>query len=629
MQTRSQATKTENAPSHADGESGHAPLSAPTRPPLWARRLPLQAKLTINQPGDLYEQEADRVAAQVMRMPDAVGDTTGTTTGRCARQLTLQRKSDAAGDVAAPPSVHATLRAPGQPLDGGARAFMESRFGQDFGGVRVHTDSGAAASARAVGAQAYTVGQNVVFGEGRYAPGTTAGNTLIAHELAHVVQQAPPLDGEATVRRFGSTEHVEIGNRALPGENVLIVGYGTVSYGEMIAMAGDYFESLIEMQVLARSYGRFGRQQIDFARWKVNPSLPRPTVDAGVEEAVNERYYRLAARNETHFSTGSAAGRSNREQYIEGHARAIRAAYSEGMSPLTVGLGWQAQEAFANHFLTDAFSGGHIRTPRGQIQAHWRGLYPNFRNNLVQLISCYMASYINDVDNIGYVATVPTLTSNIAPKIVSRGGPALGAFSIEDLISLVMHDADNQGLDVVSPRGPGGSTTGSPFRWRAVGDSFLYPSTPNAAATQTQQMVEEAVRLSYQEARQASSAGSSGAGGLAAMTNPANFRALALLPSEDTTSTTNPLYSWRATSIATMPANLRSLIADQFTPGHEVRSGLDAIVVPPITSMYNFDLHTGDAWNCFTRLLLADPLRMIERIGDRDTCPPGNNNPCP
>ena len=189
MQTRSQAAKTENAPSHADGESGHAPLSAPTRPPLWARHLPLQAKLTINQPGDLYEQEADRVAAQVMRMPDAVGDTTGTTTGRCARQLTLQRKSDAAGDVAAPPSVHATLRAPGQPLDGGARAFMESRFGQDFGGVRVHTDSGAAASARAVGAQAYTVGQNVVFGEGRYAPGTAAGKTLLAHELAHVVQQ--------------------------------------------------------------------------------------------------------------------------------------------------------------------------------------------------------------------------------------------------------------------------------------------------------------------------------------------------------------------------------------------------------------------------------------------------------
>ena len=171
---------------------------------LWTRALPalpLQAKLTVNQPGDLYEQEADRVAAQVMRMPDpaagvvrrcacgGVADESGECPACRAKRLGLQRQSDAAGGMTAPPSVHATLRAPGQPLDGGARAFMESRFGHDFGGVRVHTDSSAAASARAVGAQAYTVGQNVVFGEGRYAPGTAAGKTLIAHELAHVVQQ--------------------------------------------------------------------------------------------------------------------------------------------------------------------------------------------------------------------------------------------------------------------------------------------------------------------------------------------------------------------------------------------------------------------------------------------------------
>jgi hypothetical protein len=82
------------------------------------------------------------------------------------------------------------LSSAGSPLDGEARAFMEPRFGHDFAHVRVHVDARAAESARAVGAQAYTVGRHVVFGGGSYAPSTSSGRRLIAHELAHVVQQA-------------------------------------------------------------------------------------------------------------------------------------------------------------------------------------------------------------------------------------------------------------------------------------------------------------------------------------------------------------------------------------------------------------------------------------------------------
>ena len=88
-----------------------------------------------------------------------------------------------------PPIVHDVLRASGQPLDTATRAFMEPRFGQDFSRVRVHTDARAAESARAVNALAYTVGRDVVFGAGQYAPGTPEGHRLIAHELAHVMQQ--------------------------------------------------------------------------------------------------------------------------------------------------------------------------------------------------------------------------------------------------------------------------------------------------------------------------------------------------------------------------------------------------------------------------------------------------------
>jgi hypothetical protein len=89
----------------------------------------------------------------------------------------------------APPIVHDVLRSSGAPLDAPLRGEMESRFGHSFADVRVHADSRAADSARAVGAHAYAVGRDVVFGAGRYAPGSIDGKRLIAHELAHVVQQ--------------------------------------------------------------------------------------------------------------------------------------------------------------------------------------------------------------------------------------------------------------------------------------------------------------------------------------------------------------------------------------------------------------------------------------------------------
>lgn len=94
-----------------------------------------------------------------------------------------------AGGRGVPRLVQEVLGTPGGPLDPAARAFAEARFGQDFGHVRIHADDRAAASARAVDAHAYTVGHHVVFGAGRYAPETPEGRWLLAHELAHTVQQ--------------------------------------------------------------------------------------------------------------------------------------------------------------------------------------------------------------------------------------------------------------------------------------------------------------------------------------------------------------------------------------------------------------------------------------------------------
>src|SRR5947209_1772202 len=87
--------------------------------------------------------------------------------------------------VAAP-----AIRPAGRALDTGIQARMSARFGHDFSQVRIHTDSEAAEAAQAVGAKAYTRGEDIVFNEDRYAPGSREGDRLLAHELTHVVQQA-------------------------------------------------------------------------------------------------------------------------------------------------------------------------------------------------------------------------------------------------------------------------------------------------------------------------------------------------------------------------------------------------------------------------------------------------------
>lgn len=134
----------------------------------------VQARLMVNEPGDEYEQEADRMADRVMR-----------TSG-----VQLQRRSTARVDqIDVPPIVYEVLQSPGQPLDRETREYMEPHFGLDLNEVRVHTDTQAADSARMVSASAYTVGQDIIFDVGQYAPATTVGRALLAHELTHVVQQ--------------------------------------------------------------------------------------------------------------------------------------------------------------------------------------------------------------------------------------------------------------------------------------------------------------------------------------------------------------------------------------------------------------------------------------------------------
>lgn len=109
---------------------------------------------------------------------------------QCKKKKSLQRHAaGSAGPSVAPPIVHEVLHSPGLPLDSQTRAFFEPRFGADFSRVRVYSDARAEESARAVNALAYTVGNRIVFGPAQYSSSTYAGRRLLAHELAHTVQQ--------------------------------------------------------------------------------------------------------------------------------------------------------------------------------------------------------------------------------------------------------------------------------------------------------------------------------------------------------------------------------------------------------------------------------------------------------
>lgn len=188
--------------------------------------LGIQPKLTVNEPGDKYEREAERVADAVMRTlesdstekpeGDVPSDRIQRLCPRCRRrhrlgqpmdceecEAKLQRKRDGSdGDGAAPVKrAKEATRGTGRPLPGRTRSFFERRMGTDLSDVRVHTGSEADEAARSIDARAYTLGRDVVMRSGEYRPKTRTGRRLLAHELAHVVQQGEAGGPPARVHR--------------------------------------------------------------------------------------------------------------------------------------------------------------------------------------------------------------------------------------------------------------------------------------------------------------------------------------------------------------------------------------------------------------------------------------------
>jgi hypothetical protein len=155
-----------------------------TCPECGKQKVSLQSRVKIGASNDPLESEADRIADRVLsgRLDAAPSISQA--------QVQHHTEVDDAHAKAVPSVVDEALAGPCAPLERGLRRHMEERFGRDFSGVRVHADSAAARSADAVGANAYTAGSHIVFAHGQFAPQSSAGRHLLAHELTHVVQQA-------------------------------------------------------------------------------------------------------------------------------------------------------------------------------------------------------------------------------------------------------------------------------------------------------------------------------------------------------------------------------------------------------------------------------------------------------
>lgn len=503
---------------------------------------------------------------RILRRKCACGKNTagGSECGACGRnrnQVLRRAAADGAHvGVEVPPVVHETLGSRGRPLDAPTRSLMESRFGHDFSGVRIHTDARAAESASAVNALAYTVGRDVVFGAGQYAPDAASGRRLLAHELTHVVQQsrgagtaaevsyereadaaahaferggrmsAVTPTGGPLLQRFASREHRSLGNEASGNMTVNVGGTSAdetfeLEFGDVVMLSADYF-SPDDLRRLAALPGKNGtrvnsRDEIIYALYliQLNPNAsPDTRFKAGgvwanynfspaVKAAVNSRYQKLAAANTPHFAAprgrdasgqpiaGPASESNAGDSYQSVHESALRIAYAAGLNKGDTSQA-MAREAAAQHFLSDAFSAGHVRTPIGQIREYWSNLYPLFWYNLRHKIALDTAVRINSAETnlTTIVGTVQMIYEGISGQVEAMA-TSLPEVTLGDLIALVFHDFDNKmGLEI------GGGQ-------KVFGDSNLDNPDPNNV---TRSIAVASMRAGIKDVKEAFDIGATG-----------------------------------------------------------------------------------------------------------------------
>lgn len=412
--------------------------------------------------------------------------------------------------------------------------------------------SGASASASGASAAADPFGLHLVQCDGKVGQAgdpyerhaDAVADRVVRGESAVDLLDAMPSAAPA-IQKFESPEHVTLGDdgaRAADGtvgRVELAAGY-TITNGEMVALAGDFFQNIDQMRRLAAQPGPGAntREEIEYARvCKITEDESRAgEFSEPAKAAVERRYYSLAANNASHFAaaeTGDAersvadrAGDAPHaeteplvlarlrvpptpanaiEGYRYNHARALAEAASDAHTVTTSVEHAQATEGFGAHYLTDAFSAGHVRTPRQSIKDYWDPRVPMFFTNLKGWMAEEIARRV--------AASTPALPgTRLRTDIAMTGIPgvatgaretvtarldAIGPLGFGDLVSGALHDYDNaHGVRATS----GGAEV------VLHGDRHL-----GEGAGDEQRLATEAVRLGRAEVQRAYELGQGGA----------------------------------------------------------------------------------------------------------------------
>jgi outer membrane protein OmpA-like peptidoglycan-associated protein len=455
-----------------------------------------------------YRRERAEQPAAVDAVPPAPAPVRPQPVGNAALGRALQRFATSQGAGPLDPGIGAAIdaaRGGGSQLPDAERTEMEGQFGTDLSAVRVHTGGQADELNRSVQARAFTVGTDIFVSGGGYD------RELLAHELTHVVQQggglaadrptvshpADPEEVEArrvaaaiahggpapagnravaralgpmTVQRFAGPEHEQLGDAT--GATIDLGGGIVLTWGEVVAIAGDEYGSVDELRAdLAAPGGPArlrGRLEHDRVKGPIPAALP------AVGDKSTSRYVELAMQNVAHFAAGGTAIPTWRSY----HESALLQAVMSGIDGKDEE--WQqAQltEAFGQHFLTDSFSAGHVRTPRDAIMAWYqsdfapRALGP-FLSHARERVSKALADDLSRQMVAPHAVAEAEFNALLAAVIGVLEGTIREKFQdlfglgISGAISGVLHDTDNE-------RGIWVRSDAHPTPWMAFGDGNL------------------------------------------------------------------------------------------------------------------------------------------------------------
>jgi hypothetical protein len=376
----------------------------------------IQAKLKVRQPGDIYEQEADRVAEQVMRMPEprvqrqaeeAEEEEEEEEKKKEEELIQLKENSSTAAEVT--PGIENSinsLRGGGQPLPESVRNYFEPRFGYDFSGVRIHTGEKASDTARALNSRAFTIGSDVVFNTENYSPDTEGGKKLLAHELTHVVQQRnnkiqnqilsnPENTIQCQWRGRRLEQLMKDDRRATYGPNTeLTIGESISKYSKLLGVPSNYVKGIIHYERKERGFWEELVERVEIF-WKV-PTVSLGPGDVQVLRAAEILYpYRDLQKKpltDSEFE-GIVKKLKNTEEHVEILVKTLNDNYNYyGKVPgKTKGDRWRF--AIAKH------KGGHGVVGPAQEKANKNGENGNKWADVSKYMDSEIVNFVNNVVN--------------------------------------------------------------------------------------------------------------------------------------------------------------------------------------------------------------------------------------